>query len=436
MRRYRFPIAGLLAATTAVAGGGIASMANAQMIERLPDADTPQAPQTDLIAAYQRARTYDPQILGAVAERRVNLATASQAVTQLLPQASYQMTSVPNENTTRQIVSVTQPVFSVDRYAVFRQRGPRRNYAEATFGVAEQSLATRLLTEVCKYIKAVEGAKLNDSEIASLRQQADRSDRLYRNGLGTVTDARDIEVRYEQAAANKFILESEQRAAAARVEAITGKPVMPGDFALAADLGTIPLDGIAAYLDRQNDSNPTIAAARASERISKFEALRAKGALLPTVGVSGVYTRSRGVSENYVGLSIQAPLGPTGFYQIRGANAAAQRSSEQRRQAELQAKVDLTRLYELVDGGQKALVVSERAIGAAELSVEANSKSYEGGVRSSIDVVNAIQTLSQVKNNYVNSAIQIANNLLTLLLLTGASPEESLAATQRFLFAK
>jgi len=79
----------------------------------------------------------------------------------------------------------------------------------------------------------------------------------------------------------------------------------------------------------------------------------------------------------------------------------------------------LERLSALVDGGRKALVISAKAIDAAELSVLANSKSFEGGVRSNVDVVNAIQTLFEVKNDYVQSATALALNYLNLLLIAG-----------------
>jgi outer membrane protein TolC len=426
---YFVPVLILAAALSAQA-------ASAQIVARLPDPATADAGGADLVTSYRSARAYDPQFRAAGADRQVNLATASQALTQYLPTAQYQMTSVPNENTTRQIVSVTQPIISVDRYAVLRQRGPRKAYAEATFGVADQNLATRLLTEVCNYIKAVESSRLNNAKIEALGKQSERSEKLYKNGLGTITDARDIQVRYEQALANKIILESEQRAAAARVASITGVKVKPGDFAFPDHPGRIQLDSLSTYQDTQESGNPSIAQARASERVGKLEALKAKGSLLPTVGVSAVYTKSQGVSDNYVGLSIQAPLAPSGLFAIRSANAAAQKTTEARRQTEETARVDLERLYDLVDGGQKALDVSASAIKSAELSVEANTKSYEGGVRTNVDVVNAIQTVFEVKNAYITSATQLAQNLLTLLLLSGQDSDSALATTQRFLFAR
>jgi protease secretion system outer membrane protein len=70
------------------------------------------------------------------------------------------------------------------------------------------------------------------------------------------------------------------------------------------------------------------------------------------------------------------------------------------------------------------------------LSVEANTKSFEGGVRTTIDVVNAIQTLYTVRSTYVTSATQVAVNLLTLLLVSGDDTADAMDVTQKFLFGK
>jgi protease secretion system outer membrane protein len=76
------------------------------------------------------------------------------------------------------------------------------------------------------------------------------------------------------------------------------------------------------------------------------------------------------------------------------------------------------------------------AIKAAELSVEANAKSYEGGVRSAVDVLNATQTVFQVKSEYVTAVTTQAENMLGLLHLTSSNPYESLESAYKYLFAR
>jgi outer membrane protein TolC len=190
------------------------------------------------------------------------------------------------------------------------------------------------------------------------------------------------------------------------------------------------------YLARQAEENPAIEASRANERISKLESDRIRGSFLPVVGVSATYSRYQGVNDTFVGLSVSAPLNGGTFFQASAAKSTARRAYEERRQTEERARTELARLYAMVTGGRQALTISAKAIEAAKLSVEANSKSYEGGVRTSVDVVNAIQTRFEVQSAYVQSATVLATNYLNLLLLAGEDPEEALAAVQKFLLAR
>jgi protease secretion system outer membrane protein len=390
----------------------------------------------DLVETYELARRHEPQFQAAIAERDVNLATSQQAFAAYLPQASYSMTNIPTEDRTRQVVTVSQPLFSLDRLASFRQREPRRRYAEATFDIREQELAQRSLRAAIDCIRTAEGVTLNQARIDALREQAERAERLYDRGQGTITDARDVQVRYEQALANQIVLESEREAALSRFEALTGTRPGAGDFRLPERAPPIPLQPRDAYAATLAAASPQISAARQSEQVGRLEARRIRGALLPNVAGTASYSRTGSDDLNYVGIGIQAPLSAGGLFQARGADAAARRAAEERRQVETRVRVDFDRLYALVDAGQKALAISRKAVESAELSVEANRRSYEGGVRTNVDVVNSIQTLFEVKSQYVTSATTVAENLLSMLLLAADPPPQALGLTQRFLLGR
>ncbi len=390
----------------------------------------------DIVSSFELGQRNDATYREAIAEHDSNRQIANQTIAAYLPTAGYNYQNIPTETGARHVVSVTQPVINVAGVATLRERGPRRRYADATLSVGAQDLATRLMTAVTDIIKANEATTLNDVKINSLKGQADRADRLYKRGLGTVTDARDIEVRYEQALANRALLKSDQIAAAQRMRSITGSLPPDKAFVLPAKPGPIELSSVDAYLARQEEDNPALKAARETEHISKLESDRIRASFLPTVGVSATYTRYQGINDTYVGLSVNAPLNGSTIFQASQARATVRKSYEERRQAEEKARTELQRLHALVDGGYQALLISGKAIESAKLSVEANSKSYEGGVRTSVDVVNAIQTQFEVQNAYVQSAATLAQNYLNLLLLAGEDPEDALAATQKFLLGR
>lgn len=430
--RFRYSYAAWLAfCVAAPASGQVAPPASDAVAPRQVQA--PANEQVDLVEAYQLGRMNDPTYRAAVAERLVNRATADQTLAAILPSANYNLSNIPTESGTRQVATVTQPIVSLGALATFRQRNPRRAFAEATLSVRDQDLATRTLASVVDIIRANEATTLNEARIEALGAQSERAGRLYEAGLGTITDAREIQVRYEQALANRFILQGEQLAAQARFRSITG---VTQDFSLPAASGPLPLDPVDEYVAAQVERSPQLAAARQTERITQLETQRIRGSLFPVVGGTATYSHRNGQSDTFVGLSVSAPLNAGTFYQVGAAKATAERALQERRQVEEKARTELERYHALVNGGRRALGINAKAIEAAELSVQANSRSYEGGVRSSVDVVNAIQTLFEVKNAYVTAATTLAVNYLNVQLLAGLPSEDALRATQSFLLGR
>ena len=104
--------------------------------------------------------------------------------------------------------------------------------------------------------------------------------------------------------------------------------------------------------------------------------------------------------------------------------------------AQLALKVEAQRLFELVQAGQESLKIKGQAVETAQKSVIANQKSYEAGVKSTTDVLIAIQTLYQTRNEYALSATQQATQLLNLLLVGAEDVDNAVMRTQAFLFRK
>lgn len=390
----------------------------------------------DLVEAYNLARKHDPQFMSASAERDINIASSRQSLAAYLPQASYSMTNIPTDNQTRQVLSITQPIFSLDRLATVRQQGPRRAFAKSTYSVREAELAQRVFKAIFDLIRANENVKLNQAKVSALREQSERSARMYSAGQGTVTDSRDIEVRYEQAMANQLLFEGEAAAANNKLSTMIGEAPGALDFQLPDQNGEVDILSVGEYVGALRTSNPQIIASRQSERVSELDAQRVKGGLFPTVNATASKTYTGKDDISYVGISVTAPITAGGFIQAGSASAQARRATDERMKVEQDVQVNFERLYALVNAGQKALNISRKAINSAELSVQATRKSYEGGVRTNFDVVNAIQTAFEVKSQYVTSATTVADNMLNMLLLAGTDPSQALTTIQRFLLGK
>jgi protease secretion system outer membrane protein len=208
------------------------------------------------------------------------------------------------------------------------------------------------------------------------------------------------------------------------------------DFVLPEKHGKFNLKNSNDYIDLAIQNNPAILAAKFSERVSELDVQKANGAFLPTFALTYTDSKNNNVNNTYTGVVANLPLAAGTFFARQSVEANYQKAKETRRDTEEKAKVEAERLRSLIDTGFQSLDIQLDAIKAAELSVEANAKSYEGGVRSAVDVLNATQTVFQVKSDYVTGVTTLTENLLALMNLSNTNPTDSLETAYKYLFAR
>lgn len=387
-----------------------------------------------LTDAFEQARKFDPLFQAARSERDANVVASQVAGSAYYPQLQGSYTQLETEASTRQTYTLTQPLISADRYATLQEREPREQLASATFQLREQDLSQRLFKAVAELLRANEGLRLNKAKIDALEKQAQSSQRAYELGQGTVTDVRDAQVRLDQARADTLTLEAQSGAAQRQLTAITGGPVASLLLGVPRMERAVALRSLDDYIANGVQANPQLVVAQQNQRIGELAVIRADSAWLPTLSAVWMNTTSNHVTNNYSGISVSLPLQAGSFYQMKGAAANAVKTQEQARDAELRTRLEVQRLWALVNAGRGEVAIRLNAIQSAELSVEANEKSFRGGVRSQIDVLNSIQTLYQVQQEYVNAVLTLAENYLNLLLQAATPTDQAIAGTQAVLF--
>jgi protease secretion system outer membrane protein len=395
-----------------------------------------QAQALDLLADYQKAVKYDPTFQTAIAERQANQAQASQAYTAYAPSGSFNNSRIESDAGDRTTFTLSQPLLNYEALAMFRQAEPRQGFAEATFVLRQQDLATRLLKTANSIVLANENLKLNNAKITALQQQYLAAKKKLELGQGTITDLRDIEVKAAQSRSAQVVFNNQLDTASKQYAAITGERPKLNEFVLPQQHGQFNIKQTDDYVDLALQNSPSILAAKFTERVAELDVQKATGNLFPTLAATYRYSKSGTTENKYTGLVINVPLAPGSYFARQGAQASYFKAQETRRDTEEKAKVEVDKLRSQVESAFESLKIQLDAIKAAELSVEANAKSYEGGVRSAVDVLNATQTVFQVKSEYVTAVTTQAENMLGLLHLTSSNPYESLESAYKYLFAR
>jgi protease secretion system outer membrane protein len=395
------------------------------------------AAESNLNTVFNLAKINDPKYAIAGAEMTLNkfqsrLAYSAYAPTMSATFQDYLATTTTNS--VQNSVTVTQPLIDLEKLDTLRQGAPRAALAEDVFMTQEQDLASRCFSAVANLITQNQAVKSNNVRINTLQKQLDRIRRMIELGYGTITDERDIKVRFEQAQANGVTLEISRRNALTQVMTLTKATVNPKDFELPEShklKGQFEINNLMA---RVLESNPNLNAARRSEEISNLDAKRSRHQILPTLTVTQSKRWGTLFNDESTILNLSVPLDATRVIGRMSAGAQEEKAFETRRQVEEQTMMLTNQLFQSVVLGRDALDSKKVAVEAAKLSVDANERSLVAGVRTTIEVLNSIDTLYQTRNDYATTALNLGNAYLNLLLISGETPTDAIAQTQQFLF--
>lgn len=391
----------------------------------------------DLIGAFELAKNSDPKFQAAKAEKDANKATSVASRTAYLPGATWSQSQPSTLNYSQKTTVFSQPIFDAAKGAMVAQGGAQSTYADANFANQSIELAARTMTVVQQIVVATEAIKANDTTISALESQYQGAKRKYELGQGTVTDMLDVQVKFEQAKANHLTFKANLKAAQDQFFAITGNYPTVNDFILPHKHQSAKIDSLESILSKVSEENPAIIAAKANERIARLDIAKASAAVLPTV--SYTWQRISAVSQptsNNNGLTVVIPLNAGAYVNTYASTAKARQSSDTRLATEVDTATKAQNLYAQVEAGFESVKIRNQAVDTARLSVTANQKSYEAGVKSTTDVLLSIQSLAQTRNDYAQASTQQALNLLNLYLVAAEDPERAISQTQAFLFRK
>ena len=390
----------------------------------------------DLVGSFQLAKEADPAYQAAKADQKATYSQGISGRLSYLPNYSYTRQQLPTLASPNLTQTLTQPIFNAALAAQVAQGGPTLTLAGSNFQSKTNDLAKKTMNAVAQIVLATEAIKANDSQINALESQYKGAQRKYELGQGTVTDLLDVQVKFEQAKANDLTLKANLKGARDQFFAITGYQAGPNDFILPNKHEDFKVDPLEALLEKADKENPDIISARANEKIAKYDIAKATGSVLPTVSYVLQKTNYNGVQSNNNGIALSIPIDANSYADTYTAVAKSQSSTATRLQAETQTKVEVQRLHALVEAGLESLKIKWKAMDTARLSVVANQKSYEAGVKSTTDVLIAIQTLYQARNDYAQSATNQATNYMNLLLASAEEQDQVMQKTQQFLFRK
>lgn len=413
----------------------------------------------DLLQVWQAAKQNDPSLRASRAAFAAARERVPQARAQLLPQVQAGVSRVANEVTRDGLNSSLQPLTIFDRYPSsndtlslrqplvrmqqvegVKQAQSVQREAEAILLKDEQDFTSRVVGAYLECLLAADTVEFLQAQALFLESAVKAAQRAFDAGVGTVTDIDAARAKLDLNTAQ--LLQARQQVEYSRrlVEAVINRPfgsLVPLDSARLPrfTLTDVPLQE---WLQRAQSNGPEVKRMLSQRESAEREIAKARAGHLPTLDAVAQLQRSR--SENTispqsryvnssVGLQLTVPLYNGGYVNSLTRQAAADREriEEQLEALRLDVGVRVHREWRTVSEGVSRIKAMETALRSAEVALNSARRSFEAGVRTTVDILNADQQRLQAQRDLAEARYATLAALVRLQALAGESDEALIA---------
>lgn len=407
----------------------------------------------DLLDAYREARANDPVLSQAEATRLATGEGVTQARALMLPQlnGSYGLQQQPtgsqlssqtlegsSHTRTRSLsVQLNQSIIDLSQWANLSAAKSTARSEDAAYDAALQNLYVRVTTAYFGVLTSQDALVFAKANEDAYKEAYDQADQRFKVGLSAVTDVYQAKSYYELAKAQTIAAQNTLNDAKEALTQITGKPV--GDLKkLREDLPLTPPNPADpnAWVQAALQSNATIQSNQYTVEAAEHSIDAARAGHLPTLNA----TASRGKDTTWlengsrasaygnaqygttVGLTLSIPIFSGGATQSRVRQSIYQRDEAQDALESTRRSVVRNTLnyYRSVLAGISQVEANKASVDSGQKALEATRAGFDVGTQTMLNVLNAIQTLTQAESSYSQSRHQLVLDQLELKQSAGS----------------
>jgi len=403
----------------------------------------------NLQEAYELALSNDPVYRSALKEYEAGLENESIGRAAVLPKVSAnynkstnqatqwgaQYTGGPNVSynwsypSDFSAVQLTQPIFSLEAMARWRQGTAQTDFSKSRFLFNAQDLLIRVLQTYTDYLYAIDQWNYQKTERDSFAEQFKVAQKLYDKGEGTKTDALEAESALYVSDAKLVDAADTIEYNKRKLDSIIGKPIESKEK-IALLTPNFPFINFTPNLfsdwkEKALASNLELKAAINQVEVAKQEYKKNDAGHYPVMNMIAAATTQNSntvtsinqtTNQNYVGIQLSLPLYSGNEVSSRAAQAYAnyEKSQADYDVAKDKVLVELRKQYDAVYSGAQKITALGKAKSSATLLVEATRKSVQAGEKINLDVLVAQKNLyttsrdlAQAKYNYLIAYLKV-----------------------------
>jgi len=403
-----------------------------------------------LLDIYLQAQRDDPDFGAAVASYQAGLKTQDVGLAGLLPSISASVSSTRNryglETTTLpwtdynftsrvQTIQLTQSIFDWEKISAYNEAAALTELARAVFAEAKADLIVRAAQGYFSYLLACDNLEMAEAQKNALSQQRTQAEKLYKSGVGTVTDVEETKARYEIAEAQLLAASGTLDVRRRELEKMTG--AMPGDIRRITEPFKMALPeplNVTAWLEAAARQNLRVISRQLNLRVAEIQADKGWAGHLPSLNL--VASTQKGSAPNYftnsdsasrVGLQLSMPLFEGG--RVTGMNEQAffrkEKARHELESAVRDSQIKISQAYLGVVNGIAQVKALEQAVKSGETTLQGMKVGQRTGFRTNTDVLNAQQQLFVTQRDLQQQRYTYLLNRLQLQAEAGSLNDES-----------
>jgi outer membrane protein len=346
-------------------------------------------------------------------------------------------------------LTLKQPVYRPQSLATYNQADYQVKQAEATFALAGQDLAVRVVQAYLDVLAAQDTLELVGAQKAAISEQLAQAKRNFEVGTATITDTHEAQSRYDLVVSQEIAAQNDLVNRRQSLQLITGKEY-PRLATLRADVRIPPPDPnqMQAWVDLAEKQSYAVQIQEAAAETARLGVRLASGGHWPTLDLVAKYGQSTqsaitssanlpGVDTTSasIGLELNVPLFKGGSLSSVEREAAANynKTREDLQNARRTAALTARQSYVSVVNGIAQISALEQALISSQSALDSNRLGYEVGVRINIDVLNAQQQLFSTRRDLALARYNTISSHLKLRAAAGNLREEDIEAFNRVL---
>lgn len=424
---------------------------------------TPLSAAENLLSLYQAALNYDAQYKGVVANTQADREEIEKASALFYPKAQLSG-SIGRGNTDRTTQSlsgaidthltyntqnlaltVKQPIFNKETMATYRSAQAYVKGKESLLQSEVSSLITRIASAYFELLYAEEKSTVAQNQIDALSQQLDQASKRYQHGAGTITEISEAQASLDIAQADLVEAKNSVDAYRLTLSNMTGREV--GDLAKIkpdkiSNLN-MGFESLEYWLKTAMDNNPEIIAAKYAAEVAQQEVEKKQAGHYPTLDLVGARSYSENDSNNTIGaqfdtttvaLQFSMPLYAGGYVNasVRQLIDKVEAAKENLNLKTRDINTSIKKYFQQMQSEQLSIQAYLQAVKSSEIALDGTSKSFIGGLRTNIDVLNAQQRLYENKLKLSKSYYVLVNDMVNIKHAAGQLNEAQLQEFNQF----